>query len=96
MLLLVLVALIAALVALDDLVQQSLGLGAAQPGEADDRQRIDPEWIRSAAVTAPQLVQLGGIHDREGQAELLSHLVPPLHHQPRRADDHDAPGAVAQ
>ena len=87
---------VVALLALDHLVQQPLGLGAAQPGQRDDRQRVHPERVRRAAVTTPQLVQLRGVDDREVQAELLGHLVLPLHHQPRRADDHDPLRAVPQ
>jgi len=83
-------------VGLGHLVQEPFGLGAAQPAQADDRQRVDPERVRGAAVTAPELVELGGVDDGEGQAELLGHLVLPLQHQARRADDHDPLGAVAE
>jgi hypothetical protein len=47
-------------------------------------------------VAAPELVELGGVDDREMQAELLRHLVLPLQHQARRADYHDPLGPVPE
>ncbi len=78
------------------LVEQPLGLRAAQPRQADDRQREDVERVCRAAEVTAYLGAPRGVDHGEVQAELLGHLVAPLRGEPGRTDDHDPAGAVAQ
>ena len=87
---------IAGTVGRQDLVQQALGLGAAQPRQADDGVPVGVEGVGGAAVLAAHGGGAFGVDDGEVQAELLGHLLLPLQGQARRAHDHDALGAVTQ
>ena len=45
---------------------------------------------------SPEFPELGGVHDREAEAELGLHLLTPLERERRRADDDDAPCPVPE
>jgi len=73
-----------------------LGLLAAQPREADDRQGVDGERVGGGAEVAADVGAAFGVDDGEVEAELVGHLVAPLHGEAGGADDKDPLGAVAQ
>ena len=79
-----------------DLVEHALDAGGAQPLQADDRSRVDGEGVGFEPVRPPELPELGGVHDREAEAELGLHLLTPLERERRRADDDDAPCPVPE
>ena len=79
-----------------DLIQHALDARRAQPLQADDRARVDGEGVGFEPMGSPEFPELGGVHDREAEAELGLHLLTPLQRERRRADDDDAPCPVSQ
>ena len=79
-----------------ELLHEPLAAVAAQPGEAHDGSQMDTEWIGVKAAFASHRAQLLGVDDMEVEPEAGRHLVPPLGGERGGADDHDAPGTVAE
>ena len=76
--------------------QQPLGAGRPQPRHRHDDPREQAEGVGVQAVRAPDLGHPLAVDDDEVEAELLAHLVGPLHRQAWRTHDHHAAGPVPQ
>ena len=74
--------------------QEPLGAGRPQPRHRHDDPREQTEGVGVQAVRAPDLGHPLAVDDDEVEAELLAHLVGPLHHQAWRTHDHHAAGPV--
>ena len=79
-----------------NLVKHALHPRRPQPLEADDRPRVDGERVGFEAVTSSEFAELGSVEDLEAEPELRVHLLLPLEREGRRADDDNAPRAVAE